>query len=450
MSSRFVRSSKYRHIFGKGSKKEDCYDNLKPSKSAWDSNKVDANNKYAALLWESRGGGSFAVIDLEKKGKYPTNTPLVSGHKANVLDIACSPFNDSVIASVSEDGFGRIWNIPEGGLTENLNDPVQKLIGHRRKVGTVKFHPTAENVIVTSSTDYTVKIWDIETGQVKLDIPGHANIIQSVEWNRNGSLIATSCKDKKIRVLDPRQQEIVSEAAGHPGVKGSRIIWLGDKGTLFNVGFSRASDRCYSILDKSNLSTPITKKNIDTSSGIIMPFYDNDTGMLYLAGKGDGNVRYYEMVNDAPYIHFVSEYKSSTPQLGMNFVPKTICNVSECEVAKALKVSNNMVEPISFTVPRKQTAMFQDDIFPPTAGPDPALSGADWFSGQDADPILISLEDGFVPVVKEAFVAEVVAEEEKELTEKEVREEFEKLKKRVAFLEAEMAKKDARIKELGG
>jgi coronin-1B/1C/6 len=181
-----------------------------------------------------------------------------------------------------------------------------------------------------------------------------------------------------------------------------------------------------------------------------MPFFDYDTSMLYLAGKGDGNVRYYEMVEESPYIHFLSDFKSSTPQLGMCFVPKTACNVSECEVAKALKVSNGLVEPIHFTVPRKQTFLFQDDIFPDTAGPNPAMTAGEWLGGANKDPILISLEDGFVPVEREEFKAAEVVEEKKELTEKELREEHEKLTQRVAYLEAELVKRDAKIKELGG
>lgn len=38
---------------------------------------------------------------------------------------------------------------------------------------------------------------------------------------------------------------------------------------------------------------------------------------------------------------------------GMAFMPKRALNVSECEVARAYKVGTTLVEPISFTVPRK-------------------------------------------------------------------------------------------------
>lgn len=79
-----------------------------------------------------------------------------------------------------------------------------------------------------------------------------------------------------------------------------------------------------------------------------MPFYDADTCMLYLAGKGDGNIRYYEWVDDEKGLHYLSEYKSTDPQRGIGFLPKRACNISDVEIARAYKVHVSMVEPISF------------------------------------------------------------------------------------------------------
>lgn len=451
--SRIVRSSKFRHVFGEGSKKENCYDNVKANKGAWDSNKAKANNKYVGLIWESRGGGSFAVMNNEKTGKYTSDIPLFNGHKAAVLDIDTSRFNDQLWASVSEDGNGRIWSVPNGGMTASISDPVQTLLGHKRKVGTVDFHPTADNILATSSTDFTVKIWDIESGSCAKTVSGHADIIQSVAWSRNGSQMVTACKDKKVRVFDPRSESVAHEFDGHPGVKGSRAIFIGGGNgvdeKIYAVGFSKSSDRSFSIHDARNPSNPLVKQNIDTSSGILMPFYDFDTQLLFLAGKGDGNIRYYELVNEAPYIHYIADYKSSTPQLGMAMRPKTACDIPSCEIASFLKVTNNCVEPIHFTVPRK-SEMFQDDIFPDTAGPEPSLTAAAWLGGENKDPILISLETGFVPREKPEFkpTTTVEVKEEKPKTELEWKQEVEALTKRVAFLEAELVKRDARIKEL--
>jgi len=61
---------------------------------------------------------------------------------------------------------------------------------------------------------------------------------------------------------------------------------MGDSNRLATTGFSKVSDRQVNIWDSSNLETPLKQTNMDTSSGVVMPFYDGDSNMLYLAGKG--------------------------------------------------------------------------------------------------------------------------------------------------------------------
>jgi len=120
---------------------------------------------------------------------------------------------------------------------------------------------------------------------------------------------------------------------------------------------------------------------------------------LYLAGKGDGNIRYFEYENDK--FEFLSEYKSGDPQRGIAFVPRRGINVHENEVMRAYKtVNDSYVEPISFTVPRR-AEVFQSDIYPPATGIKPAVSAAEWLSGKDGIPSKIDLEsiyEGNAPV----------------------------------------------------
>lgn len=46
--------------------------------------------------------------------------------------------------------------------------------------------------------------------------------------------------------------------------------------------------------------------------------------------------------------------------------------------------------------PPAQSDLFQDDLYPDTSGPDPALEGEEWFAGKNGGPLLISLKDGYV------------------------------------------------------
>jgi coronin-1B/1C/6 len=449
--SRVVRSSKFRHVFGAPFKKEECYDELKVTRNAWDSNYVAANPLFFGIIWESAGGGAFAVIPWGQthSGKVDPKLPLITGHKLPVLDIDFNPFNDNLIASASEDCYIKIWGIPEGGLKENMNEPLQTLSGHKRKVGTVQFNPVANNVLGSTSTDFSVKIWDIEKASPILSIDAqHTDIIQSADWNFTGSLIATSCKDKKIRVLDPRSGSVASEGEGHQGIKGSRLCWLGTKEKIFSCGFNKTSEREFCLWDPKDMSKPLLRQQVDSASGLLMPFYDNDTSVLFVAGKGDGNIRYYEVVDEAPYIHYLTEFKSNTPTRGMCMAPKRMVNVSDCEIVRLMKVGVKMVEPIAFQVPRKSD-IFQDDIFPDCFAGEPALKCEEWLSGKNASPKTRSMAPGFIQKPKAAVDFNPEKQEEKQMSERELKDEVSKLTKRVAYLEAELIKKDAKLKELG-
>ncbi|KAF1847614.1 coronin-6 [Cucurbitaria berberidis CBS 394.84] len=404
MAGRFVRASKYRHVFGKGTKKEQCYDNLRISKNAWDTNLIKANPEYISVNWEASGGGAFAVIPINERGRAPDQLPLFRGHTAAVLDTDWSPFNDSLISSASDDGKVFIWKVPEGfALHTDAEEPadvapVARLSGHMRKVGHVLFNTAAENVLASASGDYTVKLWDVEAGAAKLTLK-HNDIVQSLSWSPDGSLLVTTSRDKKLRLWDVRQEKPAQEVAGHPGAKNSRAVWMGETDRIATTGFSRMSDRQLGLWDPRNPKEPIGGFQIlDSISGVCMPFWDDGTQCLYLAGKGDGNIRYYEYENDK--FEYLSEYKSGDPQRGIAFLPKRGINLHENEVLRCFKtVNDSYVEPISFIVPRR-SEMFQSDIYPPTTGLKAGTTSSEWFGGKTALPPKISLEsvyDGEAP-----------------------------------------------------
>ena len=59
--------------------------------------------------------------------------------------------------------------------------------------------------------DNAIIIWNVGTGEALINLDDmNSDMIYNVSWNRNGSLICTASKDKKVRVIDPRKQEIVA------------------------------------------------------------------------------------------------------------------------------------------------------------------------------------------------------------------------------------------------
>ncbi|KAG8728356.1 Coronin-like protein crn1, partial [Ceratobasidium sp. 423] len=397
------------HVFGQSAKKEWCIENVKVSNSAWDTNLISASGEYVAINWNSSGGGAFAILPLASPFrplphnlpyKVPDIIPLARGHSAPVLDTDWSPFNDSIVASGGEDGRVLIWKVEasqfEGWGAEKWQprdfDPVATITGSGRKVGQVLFHPTAENVLASTTVgDGTVRLWDLaDSNDAKIALTGHTDTIQSLTWNPTGTLLATTCRDRKIRLFDPRAgSEAVRIGDGHAGIKGARIVWMGGHDRIATTGFSKMSERQLAVWDTSSLAN-IKTVSIDQSSGVIMPFW-SDNNILFLAGKGDGNVRSYEYESDNLYE--LSEHKSTDPQRGMCFLPRRALSVSDCEIMRAYKVHGSTIEPIGFVVPRKSD-QFQSDIFPPAPSSEAALTAGEWFSGKTAPPNLVNLDTG--------------------------------------------------------
>jgi len=76
----------------------------------------------------------------------------------------------------------------------------------------------------------------------------------------------------------------------------------------------------------------------------------------------------------------------------MQYLPKISCNVSKIEFARAYRLTQTMLEPISFTVPRVKAEYFQDDLFPDTAVLwEATMSASEWFGGMDKKPKTISV-----------------------------------------------------------
>jgi coronin-1B/1C/6 len=230
----------------------------------------------------------------------------------------------------------------------------------------------------------------VESGKERLSFDSHPDAIQSFNWNYNGSLYGTYCKDKLIRLVDPRNNAVADTFQGHAGTKAARVCFLGNRNMFCSIGFSKQSERQIFFWDARDTSKALTEVQIDVASGTLLPFFDTDTSMLYLAGKGDTNIRYFEIDDEPPYQYFVANFVGKEPQRGLACVPKRGLETGNCEIMRFLRLTRNGLEPVSFSVPRKGD-QFQSDLYPDTFAGRPSLSAAEWFKGGNAQPIMMSL-----------------------------------------------------------
>jgi coronin-1B/1C/6 len=447
MAFGIVRKSKFRHVFANVPKSDICWSGVKLSSNAWDgTNFACASAKWIAINWNVGGGGAAAIVDHTQVTRLEADQPLFTGHTGPILDMDFSPFNDDLLATVSTDAKCKLWQVPTGGLTESSGDSVQDLIGHKRKITACKFNPLADNVIATAGADYVVKLWNVQSGQAVTEVSGFGGLIQNIDWNYEANLMASAAKDKTVKLFDPRSGSITGDNAAFGNPKGGRCMFMGNTPYLYVVGFGRGAMRFYSVFDTRNFDSPvISPQRIDSSSGTLMPFFDEDTNLLFIAGKGDGNVRYYEFCPDESpdkMLPSITEYTSNDSTSGMAQLPKRAVDVNKNEMVRLFKITNDGdIQPLSFCVPRK-SELFQDDIFPDCRTGEPSLNADEWFNGGNGEPIRGSMEGGFVPVERApvTFEKKEEVEDDEPKTEAALRKAYRELKNRVAYLEAELAK----------
>jgi coronin-1B/1C/6 len=352
----------------------------------------------------------------------------------------------------------KIWSIPKEGLKSNMEEPTVDCQGHDKKVVALKFNPLVENLLVTASDDKNFRFWDITSGKVSLNIEDCGVVPHCLHWNGEGSLLAATDKAKMLYIIDPRASEkhITQSTVCHDSLKGARVIWMHKTNRIFTCGSSKSAERQFKIWDARDITKPLAEESIDSGSGQLMPFWDEDTCLMFLAGRGDGNIRYYEFVDEEPYYFSVDAFKSNVPQKGMGMVPKVGVDTSVHEVVRILKLQSTDVIPISFCVPRK-SSLFQSDIYPKTMSPKPNCSIEDWLNGKNATVEYISLNPKDGENKKEDIEFKSVQEVKPKTvlpkvvsTPKELATQNEELRKRVESLEQEVWDLKNKLKQYEG
>ena len=191
-------------------------------------------------------------------------------------------------------------------------------------------------------------------------------------------------------MFDPRAgEDPVQDVRSHEGMKDSKLVWVGEQRVLTS-GFG--GDRCreLTLRDIRNINTPQKSLSLDVSSGILVPLFDRDTKMVFLAGKGDRYIQFVEVADKEPW--FVEGLRHTGEQIkGSCLLPKRALDVMSGEVNRVLQLANTSIIPISWQVPRKSYREFHSDIYPDTPGTEASMGPADWLAGANIPPRKINL-----------------------------------------------------------
>ena len=105
-------------------------------------------------------------------------------------------------------------------------------------------------------------------------LTSHEDVIQSLSWKIDGGAMVTTCKDRKVRIVDPRCADAVSLAAeSHSSNRESLAIWLGASNRILTSGFDSVTTRYFfssSVCQPLSLHLfPMVEQFFSRESGVL-------------------------------------------------------------------------------------------------------------------------------------------------------------------------------------
>lgn len=372
----------FRNIFAKSFDKR--YKRIHFSRKTSEGNLLAANTHFIAFPWET--AGSIAILDAKNYIECKdVNQPLILGHKDNIFDLKFSPFYTDLLASTSDDAFVKLWKIPEEGLKENKTVEDQIYSGHSLRPCFVEFHPLADDVIASASLDNTLQIWNMIKSEqyVTLEIGKEP---WSLDWNEGGSLIGVSTKDKFAKIFDPRTNKSVFTTLIQNKPRPFKMIWVGQN-NFASTGFSKTGARELKHWDiRMDKDTPLETIKIDENSGIIKPFYDHESKLLYITGKAETTIHVFDFNYDKIQHTLKFQPKDRAQEIVM--CDRKAVNYDSCEIDKFIKLTpNNELLYDSFYVFRK---VYQYDpiLYPKVPNGEACMTFEEWTEGANKEPLM--------------------------------------------------------------
>ncbi|XP_024409074.2 coronin-7 isoform X2 [Desmodus rotundus] len=390
--SRF-KVSKFRHTEARPSRRESWISDIRVGTTPSCGNHIKSS--CSLIAFNSDHPGMLGIVPLDGQGEERRHVTYLGCHSDLVTDLDFSPFDDFLLATGSADGTMKLWRLPAPGR-ELPSGPGLVLGPEDTRVEALQFHPTVDGILV-STAGTAVKVWDVAKRQPLTELAAHGDLVQGAVWSRDGSLVSTTCKDKQLRIFDPRTKPEASQSTqAHENSKDGRLAWTGTQEHLVSTGFNQMREHEVKLWDTRHFSSALTSLTLDTSPGPLMPLLDPDSGLLVLAGKGGSQLHCYEVAPQQLALSPVTQCLLESVLRGAALVPRRALAVMGCEVLRVLQLSDTAIMPISYHVPRKAVE-FYEDLFPDTAGCVPASEPHDWWAGSNQQVQTVSLNPAQQP-----------------------------------------------------
>ena len=309
---------------------------------------------------------------------------ILEGHTSEINRIAWSP-EGRCLASASQDGTVRVWDVNAGSLKRTFNL-------HPQKIYSVSYCPKYP-IIAAGTSDHKIMLWHADTYQLERELREHSGNVYSVTWSPDGKLLASGAGDNNILIWDWKSGKLKKRIIGHD-YQVNTLVWSPD-GNLLASGsddntiriWNAKTWKCLRVLTVSigyisslawkpdgiqiasssakgiiSLWNPYTGKEeiiLGGHNGLISCIDFSSDGNLFASKSQDGTVRLWDC-NTWDTIASLPERPSEAEFAGISFHPKGLRLATLGESGKSIRIWDIDADTLRAAPPTSETVHYKN------------------------------------------------------------------------------------------
>jgi RNA polymerase sigma factor (sigma-70 family) len=215
---------------------------------------------------------------------------IFTGHSQEVRSVAFNP-NGDYIASGNASGIIRLWDADTRQPIRTLKEPKN---GHIESVYSIVFSPDGKTLFC--GTHDGIHLWDAVTGEHKLILTGHtdivddialSNIVDDIALSSDGNILASGNRDNTIRLWDAHTGEHKGTLIGHK--KSINSIAFSPNGKILASGSEDATIHLWDVATGKN------KMVLTGHNEWVQGLAFNPDGKILASGDDDGIIHLWDI-----------------------------------------------------------------------------------------------------------------------------------------------------------
>lgn len=268
-------------------------------------------DKYGTRIITSSYDRTAKMFDLNT-GK---ELMCFEGHSNVVYGVTFNKPYSHLIGTFSFDKTARIWDANTGTV-------LQKLIGHEMEVVRMEFNVNGSD-LATASIDHTARLWDVETGECLQKFSEHALDVVDLNYDHDGKKLITASWDKTAKVWDIRSGKCIHTLKKHKReVSCAQIDFIGE---FYLTG---SVDKSAILWDAK---TGKILDHIKGHSGEVITAEFSPSGDRFVTASADGTAKVVS-VRSGAILGLLGGHSSEVIAAGWNAAGTKIYTLSETKI----------------------------------------------------------------------------------------------------------------------